>query len=204
MRNLTLAVAVMMALVFSVNAFAQEAPAGFILDKAHTQITFKAKHLGISWINGNFKQFELEMNYDTVNPENSTLVATINVSSISTDNETRDKHLLSPDFFDAEKFPMATFVSKKIILNEDNSFQLIGDLTIRDVTKEVTLNGNFYGSAIDPWGMEHLAASASTEIKRKEFGLSWNVAIESGALVAGDEVTINIYIEILRPVAPKP
>ena len=205
MKNLNPFVASIMALLLIPLLFtstpaqdaAADAPIQFVVDKAHTEISFKVKHLGIAWVKGSFSDFEIDVNFDPENHENLMINTTIDVASISTRNEKRDGHLMSPDFFDAAKFPKMTFVSKNVTKVDDSNYKITGDLTIRDVTKEVVLDFAYYGMVTTPWGSTNAAGTATTMINRMEYGLAWDKAIETGSLIAGDEVFISIDIEIM-------
>ena len=139
----------------------------YTIDPAHTEVAFKVKHLGISTVTGKFETFSGSFDFDPEKMENSTVSATIDVSSVNTSVEARDNHLRSPDFFEVEKFPEMTFKSTKIQHVHGEKFQIVGDLTIRDVTKSVVLDAELGGMATDPMGNEKAAFSAST---------SWNSA----------------------------
>ena len=167
----------------------------YTIDPAHTQITFKVKHLGITNVSGSFGIFSGNFEFDPKAFEKGTASATIDVSSINTGVEQRDNHLRSADFFDVEKHPKMTFKSTKIQGIEGSSFELVGDLTIRGVTKPVTLEVDFDGTATDPFGNEKAAFTASTTINRKDFGMTWNKALEAGGLLVSDEVRILLEVQ---------
>jgi polyisoprenoid-binding protein YceI len=168
------------------------------IDKPHTSVGFTVSHLVVTKVNGNFDDFDGMINFDGENVENGSVNVTIQMASIDTDNEQRDNHLKSADFFDVEKFPVMTFKSKKIVDEEGKNFKIIGDLTIRDVTKEVTLDAVFNGTIKDPWGGTRAGFSATGKINRQDFGVKWNQALETGGLLVGDEVTINIETELIK------
>jgi len=136
----------------------------------------------------------------TLKPHLTTFRATakIPVSSIDTDNEKRDAHLKSPDFFDAEKYPYITFTSKQVSDVEGNQFKVTGDLTIKGITKPVTLSVEYLGSAVDPWGNERVAFNAHGTIDRRDFGLTWNKVLETGGLLVGNEVRIILEVEAIK------
>jgi len=161
------------------------------LDPAHSNIQFTVSHLMVSKVTGEFSEFSTD-----VKIEDGKLVeasATIEVDSIDTDNEKRDNHLKSADFFDAEKHPEITFESTKI-----EKDKLHGKLTIHGVTKEVALDYSFKGPVVDPWGNTKYGLNASTTIDRTEYGLNWNKALEAGGVVVGDEVEIDISLEFSK------
>jgi len=170
----------------------------WIIDKTHSNVDFEVKHMMIGKVRGQFRDFDATLNIDEVQPERSSVTATIDVASIDTSAEDRDAHLRSDDFFNAEQFPKITFVSTGVERLNDEKFRLTGDLTIRDVTREVVLEGEFEGRIQDPWGKERAAFSATTEISRKDFNVRWNQALEAGGVVVGDNVKIRLYIEAVR------
>ena len=169
--------------------------ATYEIDTTHAQIQFKVKHLGISSVRGVFKDFAGTFEYDPKNVQASKANAKIKTISIDTENKKRDDHLRSADFLDADGKPEISFVSKEIKDVNDQSFTLVGDLTIRGVTKLVELKTEFGGTATDPWGKERAAFSASTTINRKDFGIVWNKVLETGGLVVGEDVKIEIDVE---------
>ncbi len=164
------------------------------IDNAHTKILFKVKHLGISTVTGQFKDFSGFFDVDPDNLSTLKASATIDTASIDTENSDRDNHLRSPDFFDAAKHPEIKFVSTKAKKLSGGELELHGDLTIRGVTKSVVLKGEF-GGAINAMGKPRAAFTASGKINRKDFGLTWNRALDTGGLVVGEEVTIVLEVE---------
>lgn len=167
----------------------------YAIDAAHTTVGFKIKHMAISTVTGQFAEVAGNFVYDPKNVQASRVEATIKVPSISTQNQKRDDHLRGADFFDAQKFPEIKFVSKEIADATAQSFTLRGDLTMRGVTKPVSLDVSLGGTAKDPWGNEKIAFSATTKINRRDFGLTWSKLLETGALVVGDEVAISLEVE---------
>jgi polyisoprenoid-binding protein YceI len=168
------------------------------LDASHSSIGFSVKHLMIATVKGSFGKYDVSFSGDEDNLSKATVTAKIETASINTGNDQRDGHLRSPDFFDAEKFPEITFTGTKIIGNAFGDFKLVGDLTIRGVTKEITLDATFEGRAKDPWGNARLGYAAKGKINRSEFGLSWNQALEAGGVVVSDEVKISIDASFVR------
>ncbi len=166
------------------------------IDPAHSKIGFEISHLVISTVEGRFDAFsgDIEMGSKL---EDLKINASADVGSISTANADRDKHLKSPDFFDAEKFPKMTFVSKKVSGTADK-LKVLGDLTIHGVTKPVTLDAKYMGVVNDPYGNTKVAFNGKGKINRKDFGLTWSKAVEAGPVV-GDEVTLDIRIEAGKP-----
>lgn len=173
------------------------------IDKTHANIDFKVKHLMISTVRGHFREFDATVELDEANPENSRVAATIDVASIDTNVPDRDAHLRSDDFFNAEKFPKITFESTKLERHGETEFSLTGNLTIRDVTREVVIDGEFEGRLIDPWNNDRAAFSAQTEISRKDFNVRWNQALETGGVAVSDKVKISIYVEAVRQTGPQ-
>jgi polyisoprenoid-binding protein YceI len=167
------------------------------IDSAHSEIQFKVRHMMVSWVRGSFEKFSGTVNFDEQNPENSTVDIQIDAASINTRQADRDAHLRSPDFLDAPTYPYLTFVSKRVQPTSDQTAKLIGDLTIRGVTHEVTLDVTYSGTRKSPFG-PFLAAGfdAETVISRKEWGLTWNGMIEGGGVLVGDDVHISIDLEL--------
>lgn len=190
-KTILLSVCTLLFLSFPGPSFA----ATYKIDTDHTEITFKVKHLGISYVSGSFGEFQGTFEFDPNNVDASRTEAKIAAKSINTRNKKRDDHLRAPDFLDASKFPAITFVSKEIKNVNGSNFTVVGDLSIHGVTKEVELAVTFNGAVKDPWGNEKAAFSASTEINRKHFGLTWNKLLETGAFVVGEEVKISIEVE---------
>ena len=176
----------------------QTRTATWTVDKAHSNVDFRVKHLVVSTVRGHFREFEATLELDEERPENSRVTATIDVASIDTNAEERDNHLRSDDFFNADDYPKITFESTRVNRTGERDFKLTGNLTIRDVTREVELDGEFEGRIRDPWGGERVAFSASTEISRKEFNVRWNQALEAGGMVVSDTARINLYIEAVQ------
>jgi polyisoprenoid-binding protein YceI len=170
----------------------------WMIDAAHTEANFTVRHMMISNVRGQFKKVNGTVEFDEAQPANTKVDVQIEIASIDTREEKRDGHLKSPDFFDAEKYPYLTFKSKRVEVKDAAQARLIGDLTIRDVTKEVALDVEYNGSARSPWGTLNAGFSAKTTIKRKEWGLNWNVALETGGWLVGDDVHIAIELEIVQ------
>jgi len=167
-------------------------------DKPHSSVSFTVRHMVIAKVNGDFKDFEGTIDFDGKNVESGSVDVTIQVASIETENEKRDNHLRSADFFDVEKYPLMTFKSKSIAKDEDSDYKMTGDLTIRDVTKEVTLDVEFNGTIVDPWGATRAGFSATGEINRQDFGVKWNKPLESGGFLVSDMVEIRIEAELVK------
>lgn len=168
--------------------------ANYQIDPAHTQIHFTIPHLVVFKVRGNFNQFVGSIAADASSKTLSAAKATIQVASIDTRNKKRDDHLRSADFFDAATWPEMSFVSKKVT-GSGNDITLTGDLTIKGKTKEIVLQGGFLGAATDPWGNQRAGFEATGKINRKDFGLTWNKALETGGMVVGDELEIGLEVE---------
>lgn len=183
-------------LVFAAAAVAQEST--WALDDAHSSIGFKVKHLMVANVHGEFKDFDVSVDYNEDDISKSKVQVNINVASIDTENEKRDAHLRNADFFDVDNYPMMMFVSKKIMETTDG-IKMTGDLTIRGVTREVTLNVDELTPPIkDPWGGTRMGASATGTINRTDFGLKWNVPLETGGLLVGEDVKMIIELELIK------
>ncbi|MGH7670303.1 MAG: YceI family protein [Gemmatimonadaceae bacterium] len=172
------------------------------VDGAHSTAEFAVKHLMISTVKGDFADVSGTVIVDDANPGTVQVDVSIDAASLRTREPKRDTHLKSSDFFDVARFPKISFTSKRVEGPLDGDFKLVGDLTIRDVTREVTLNVESSGGVIDPWGGERTGYAATTKINRKDFGLTWNVALEAGGVMVGDEVKISIEVELVKQTAP--
>lgn len=176
----------------------QTATSTWTVDTAHSIVEFAVKHMMLTTVKGRFRDFNATLQIDEAHPENSSVTATIDVASIDTNVPDRDAHLRSDDFLNAEKFPHITFRSTRVEHVEGDRWKVTGDLTIRDVTKPVTLDVEFEGRITDPWGNDRAAFSAETSISRKEFNVRWNQVLETGGVVVGDNVKISLHIEAVR------
>jgi polyisoprenoid-binding protein YceI len=165
-------------------------------DPAHSAVGFRVRHLGITWVNGQFKQFTAEVNYDPNNPEAASVVARIQTASVDTDNERRDNDLRSSNYLAVDSFPEMTFVSKKVERAGDGRLRITGDLTLRGVTRSVVLDTEVGGVLTTPRG-RRTAFSATTTLKRQDYGITFNRLME-GAQVVGDDVKITIDIEAIE------
>lgn len=165
------------------------------LDASHSNVEFAVKHLMIAKVKGRFSQVAGALTADLDDPSNFSLDVTVDVASIDTRQEQRDAHLRSPDFFDAEKWPTMRFVGKRVEDRSGDDFRLVGDLTIRDVTREVTLDVTNEGTVTDPWGNARIGFSARGKLDRTDFGLTWNQALEAGGFVVSDEIRISVDAE---------
>lgn len=169
------------------------------IDPAHASVEFRVRHLMVAWVKGAFPDVAGTVEIDETDLTKSKVNVTIGAASIDTNNAKRDEHLRSADFLDSASYPAITFVSKKIVVEGGQLRQVTGDLTIRGTTRTVTLSVDELTPAIkDPWGNTRRGATASAEINRKDFGLTWNKTLETGGLVVGDEVRIALGIELIR------
>jgi polyisoprenoid-binding protein YceI len=171
-------------------------PATWNIDPAHTQATFKVRHLVISTVTGEFKKTSGVVKLDDKDLAKSSVEAKIDAASIHTREDKRDEHLRSPDFFDVQKYPEITFASKKIEKKGDR-YRVTGDLTMHGVTKPVVLDTTVTKEIQDPWGMTRRGIQASTQVDRREFGLTWSKTVEAGPVV-GDEIQIEINAELIK------
>jgi polyisoprenoid-binding protein YceI len=177
---------------------AAPALATWTIDAAHTEAGFAVKHLMISTVRGRFGGVTGRVSFDPSDLTTGSAEVTIDVASIDTREPKRDEHLRSADFFEVDKFPALTFTSRRVQAVKGDTFQLVGDLTIKGVTREVVLDAESHGLQNDPWGGERAGFSARTQINRKDFGLTWNVALETGGIVVGDEVKITLDVELVK------
>jgi len=167
------------------------------IDKAHSEVNFKIKHL-MSKVSGRFADFDATITTDFNNLGASGVTFTIQAASIDTANADRDKHLRSPDFFDVEKFPTITFTSSKITKTGDDSFDVTGILTMHGVSKEITLPVTFLGAGQDPWGNTKAGFEITTTLSRTDYGIVWNKALETGGFLLGNEVEVTINLEVAK------
>lgn len=168
------------------------------IDASHSTVTFSVRHMMITNVRGEFQKLAGEVRYDAARPEATTVTAEIDVASVNTREEKRDAHLRSADFFDAEKNPKITFVSKRVA-KKGPGLEIAGDLTIRGTTREVILVAtDLTAEHTDPWGGRRIGATAKTKIKRSEFGMMWNAALEAGGVLVSDDITIEIDVSLVK------
>jgi polyisoprenoid-binding protein YceI len=171
------------------------------LDPAHTLVEFSAKHMMITAVKGRFADVRGTLTLNEERPEASSVAVEMAAASLDTRTEQRDQHLRSADFLDAENYPLISFRSRRIEglrLDEGAEFRLVGDLTIRDGTREVALVATYEGRGRDPWGGERVSFSATTKIDRRDFGLTWNAALESGGVLVSNEIKIHIEAQAIH------
>jgi polyisoprenoid-binding protein YceI len=168
------------------------------IDASHSAIHFSVRHMMLANTRGEFHKFTGTINFNEANPTLSTVDVEIDTASLDTRDEKRDEHLRSADFFDTATYPVATFKSTSVEQSGDNEGRLTGDLTIRGITKSVVLNVEYHGQSTSPWGTQSAGFSATTKINRKEWGLVWNVGLETGGVLVGEEVKLEIDVEITK------
>jgi polyisoprenoid-binding protein YceI len=167
------------------------------LDPSHSTVEFSAKHLMITTVKGRITDIEGTIHIDEEKPKNSSVEAVLNAASLDTRTEQRDRHLRSADFLDVDKFPQIRFRSTRI-QGDKERFKLTGDLTIRDVMKPITLDVEFEGQTGDPWGGQRIGFSANGKFDRRDFGLTWNQALETGGVVVGNDIKISLEVQAIK------
>lgn len=187
-------IAVVFALLFNGSLLAQ---ATWNIDKTHSTVGFTVKHMLITDVEGNFKDYEVTAKTNAKNKLES-ISATIKTGSINTENEKRDQHLKSDDFFNSENFPEMTFVSSKIEAKKGNQFKIHGNLTIRGITKAVVLDATFNGEITDPWGNTRMGWNATTTINRFDYDLKWNTLMEAGGAVVSKDVKVILNVQFIK------
>lgn len=170
----------------------------WVIDPAHTSVDFASKHMMVSTVRGRFTKFEANVEFDESDPTRSKLEARIYTDSVDTKEPKRDTHLRSADFFDSEKFPLMVFKSKAVKPAGNRRYHLIGDLTIKDVTKEISLEVEYTGLVKSPWGATVAGFAGEGTISRKDFELTWNVALEAGGWLVSDTIKIFIESELIK------
>ncbi len=166
----------------------------FKIDPAHSEVVFQVRHL-LTKVRGRFSDFSGTVVFDEEQPQRSSVEFSVRTTSIDTNQADRDTHLRSDDFFSVERFPALTFTSTKVAAKGKGQYDVTGDLTIRGVTRSVILPVTYLGTAKDPWGNEKLGFETEITINRKDFGLSWNAALETGGFLVGDEVRISASVQ---------
>jgi polyisoprenoid-binding protein YceI len=164
-------------------------------DPTHTRIEFAAKHMLVAKVRGAFESYDLEAEIDETDLSKSSATISIDVASVNSGVADRDAHLRSADFFEVDTYPTLTFTSTAIRPLGADAYDVVGDLTIHGVTKPVTLAASFLGTAKDPWGNEKFVFEAEVTLNRKDFGLHWNAALETGGFLVGDEVKVTLEIQ---------
>jgi polyisoprenoid-binding protein YceI len=169
----------------------------YALDKGHTTVEFIGRHLMITKVRGRFTDFDGQVVIGE-SPEDSSVDVTIQTASVDTSDEKRDGHLRSGDFLDVENFPTMTFRSTRVEIGRNGSGKVTGDLTVKDVSRPVTLDVEFDGAQVDPWGGQRLGFSATAEIDREDWGLTWNVALETGGVLVGKKIRLEFNVEAVK------
>jgi polyisoprenoid-binding protein YceI len=170
----------------------------WVIEPTHSLVEFTVRHMMIANVKGRFSEVEGEVIGDPHDLTGATIQVSINTASVDTRVADRDNHLRSADFFDSENYPQMTFKSTKITKTGEGEYRIDGELTIRDVTNPITLEATFEGAGKDPWGGERAGFSAKGKLNRKDYGLTWNAALETGGVLVSDEVKINIEVELLK------
>lgn len=170
----------------------------YAIDASHSRIGFVARHAMVTKVRGSFNEFEGSGVFDVANPAASSLQLTIQAASIDTRNADRDGHLRSNDFFDMETYPTITFVSTAVEAAGSDVYRVTGDLTIKGVTKPVTVELEYTGQATDPFGNQRIGFDGSTTINRKDWGVTWNAALETGGVLVSEKVTLEFEVSAVR------
>jgi len=170
----------------------------WLIDPAHSEVQFKVKHLMITTVTGDFRKFDLQVETEEDDfARTSSVVFSADVNSVDTNNAQRDAHIKSPDFFAAEEFPQIKFIGKKVE-KKGNEYELIGDLTIRDVTRTVSLDVEFTGIVTDPYGQTKAGFTVDAKVKRKDYHLMWDAVTDAGQVVASNDVRIHCEIQLIK------
>jgi polyisoprenoid-binding protein YceI len=168
------------------------------IDPAHSEISFKVKHLVVTTLTGKFDAFSGSLHTTEADFANASISFTADINSINTGNADRDGHLKSDDFFNAAAFPTLSFNSTSFTKVSDNTYKLIGDITLRDLTQSIELTAEFGGTAIDPWGQTKAGFELNGKLKRKDFGLKWDTLTEAGGAVVSDEVKLHLNVQLVK------
>jgi polyisoprenoid-binding protein YceI len=171
----------------------------YTLDPAHSRIGFVARHAMVTKVRGLFKEFDGAIHLDGEDPTRSSARVSIEVASIDSQQADRDAHLRGADFFDAERFPTMTFASTRVDPAADGRYTLTGDLTIRDITRPVSIDLELTGVVRDPWGMHRIGFEGSVAVNRRDWDLSWNMPLDTGGLLVSEKVTIELDVALVRP-----
>ena len=170
----------------------------YTVDPTHSRIGFVARHAMVTKVRGSFNEFEGSGSFDAEDPSRSTAQLTIKAASIDTRNADRDAHLRSNDFFDMEQFPEITFASTAVEALDSTTYRVTGDLTIKGVTKPVTVDFEYTGTAVDPFGNQRIGLEGKTTVNRKDFGVSWNAALETGGVLVSEKVSLEFEVSAIR------
>jgi polyisoprenoid-binding protein YceI len=170
----------------------------YTLDPTHTRIGFVARHAMVTKVRGSFNEFEGTATVDSENPANSSVRLTIDAASIDTRNAQRDEHLRTNDFLALEQYPQITFVSTDIRQVDETTFEVTGDLTIKDVTNRITVPFEFEGASQDPFGNQRIGFDGSVTISRKDYGITWNAALETGGVLVSDKIVLEFEVSAVK------
>lgn len=170
----------------------------YTIDPGHSRIGFVARHAMVTKVRGSFNEYEGSGHFDAENPANSRVELTIKAASIDTRNADRDAHLRSNEFFDMEAHPEITFVSTAVEQVDEMNYRVTGDLTIKGVTKPVTVDFEYTGAAVDPFGNQRIGFEGSTTVNRKDWGVNWNAALEAGGVLVSEKVTLEFEVSAIR------
>jgi polyisoprenoid-binding protein YceI len=170
----------------------------YTVDPTHSRIGFVARHAMVTKVRGSFNEFAGAGSFDAENPANSSLSLTIQAASIDTRNADRDAHLRSNDFFDMEQYPEITFVSTSVVPVDDEQYRVTGDLSIKGVTRPVTFDVELAGSAVDPYGNLRIGLEGSTTVNRKDFGITWNAALDAGGVLVSEKVVLEFEVSAVK------
>lgn len=192
MKRLTAVILVVLILAVGVTA------AEWNVDVTHSSVGFSVSHLVISKVRGEFKEFEGTINFDGKEIAGGSVIFTIQMQSVDTEDEKRDNHLRSEDFFDVAKYETMSFKSTSVVPGEEGSFKLVGDFTMHGVTKEATFDCKFNGSITDPWGGTRAGFSAKGTINRQDFGITWSENLDAGGLIVGNDIEITLDMEVVQ------
>ncbi|MDO8532426.1 MAG: YceI family protein [Dehalococcoidia bacterium] len=170
----------------------------WVVDPVHSNVEFAVRHMVIATVKGRFAKFQIKAGFDETRPENTSVEGTIDAASVDTGEAKRDEHLRSPDFFDAANFPQISFKSRRVERRGGDEYRMVGDLTIRDTTREAPFDVTFAGIVKDPWGNQRAGFTATTTLNRKDFGLKWNMPLEAGGLLVSDTVKVSVEVELVK------
>jgi polyisoprenoid-binding protein YceI len=185
----------------TLNTATTELSGDYTLDTTHTRIGFSARHAMVTKVRGAFNEFEGRIHLDAANPAASSAELTIQVASIDTRNAQRDEHLRANDFFDAPSFPQITFKSTSVEQIDGDNYEVTGDLTIKDVTKSVTVDWEFSGLVTDPWGNQRVGFEGKTTLNRTDYGVNFNAALEAGGVLVSEKVTLEFEVSAIKAAA---
>lgn len=170
----------------------------FAIDPTHSRLGFVVRHAMVSKVRGHFNEFEGTASGDGANPESAQINVTAQINSFDSGNAQRDEHVRGADFLDAETHPTLTFTSTDVKIVDEDTLEVTGDLTIKGTTQQVTIPFDFAGQAVDVYGMTRIGFEGTTKIKRSDFGLTWNAALETGGVMVSDDVTLEIEIAAVK------